>query len=158
VPSALTRSQGWRRLARFAREKPCWARAGGRLHGVVRSFARRGRSLRRCASSRRRTNQAPSGRGPDPRLFRDGRRIRGRPARSAAGARGFQGDARTGRVKAELPLLRSRTVAANCIGLGDAIDRFGSKRVLSIGGSLPVFQNLMAVSGPFRPVLVHGQQ
>jgi phage terminase large subunit len=39
-----------------------------------------------------------------------GRTIRGRPARSAAGARGFQGNARTGRVKAEaLPLLRSRT-------------------------------------------------
>ena len=51
-------------MARFtiAREKPFWARAGGRLHGVVRSFARRGRSLRRCASSRGRTNQAPSGR------------------------------------------------------------------------------------------------
>jgi hypothetical protein len=77
---------------------------GGRLHGVVRSFARRGRGLHRCASSRGRRNQAPSGSWPDPRLFRHGRSGRSRPAGSAAGARRFQGYARTRCLGRNLPV------------------------------------------------------
>ena len=43
------RYRAWRRLARFAvaREQPFGACAGGRVHGMVRSAARRGQGLRR---------------------------------------------------------------------------------------------------------------
>ena len=68
----LADAEARHRLARFAvaREKSCRACARGRVHGMVRSLARRGQGLCRRACRRRCHDEVPSWRRPDPRLFR----------------------------------------------------------------------------------------
>ena len=88
----------WHGLAGFAaaREKPCWACAGGGLHGVVRSAARRRQGLCRRAGCGRCHHEVSSWPRPDPRLFRSRRSVGNRAGRSATRPRRFQGHAGTG--------------------------------------------------------------
>ena len=92
------------RVSPLRAQKPRRARARGRHHRLVRSAARRGRGLCRCAGSCRRADvKYHHGRGPDPRLFRPRRCLRDRAGRSAARARRFQGDAGEGGVAEDAP-------------------------------------------------------
>ena len=91
-----------------ARKKSCRTCAGGGLHCVVRSPARRGKGLCRRTGRRRRPHEVSSRRRPDPRLFRSRRCVGNRAGRGATRPCRFPGHAGTRCLAARKPVRGSQ--------------------------------------------------